>query len=256
MNFLKNGHYCFLLALICLYLIGCEADSVSFSPSGSGIAGSTARFAIDGDHLYVVDRSNLKTFDISTESDPNFVNESLVGEGIETIFPYAGNLYLGARNGMYIYSLQDPSNPTTTSSAFFSHFTACDPVVVENSTAYVTLRASGSCSSAIIENSLISVDVSDPNNATEIATKFVPSPYGLGIDGETLFVCHGVQGLSVWDVSDPSNMTQVKMFDDISSIDVIPLNGLLLITGEDGIYQYNYDKKQELNLLSHIPVAG
>ncbi len=253
---LSNKASILLFSLLILMLAGCEQDSISYSPSGTGIAGSTARFAISGDHLYVIDRQNLKTYDISNNADPNFTNETEVGPGIETIFPYEEKLYLGARNGMYIYDLSNPAQPSTESSSFFSHFTGCDPVVVQDDIAYVTVRASGSCQTGFVAESLIMVDVSDSSNPLTIQETQVENPYGLGIDGNTLFLCQGDLGFSIWNVEDPDNPQMLQQLEDLHSIDVIPRNGLLMIIGQDGLYQYQYLDGQEPQYLSHIPVTG
>jgi hypothetical protein len=80
-------------------------------------------------------------------------------------------------------------------------------------------------------------------------------PHGLGIDGNILFVCEGQFGLKVFDASDPSNLVQTQFIPGVKSYDVIPFNKILLLTGENGLYQYRYTDPQRLELLSVIPVA-
>jgi hypothetical protein len=82
-------------------------------------------------------------------------------------------------------------------------------------------------------------------------------PYGLGIDGNTLFVCDGDAGLKVYDVTDKLKVDSHKIsgFPGIHAYDVIPVNGLLFMIGDDGFYQYDYSNLKNISLLSHIPVA-
>ena len=75
------------------------------------------------------------------------------------------------------------------------------------------------------------------------------NPYGLGIDGKTLFVCDN--GLSVYNVENPLNIQLTAHF-NITAYDVIPQNGLLMVIGKDGLYQYSYTNNEikELSKLS------
>jgi hypothetical protein len=45
----------------------------------------------------------------------------------------------------------------------------------------------------------------------------------------------------------------IKHHKGVHSFDVIPLDNILLMVGEDGFYQYEYDCNSQLDLLSSIP---
>ena len=77
------------------------------------------------------------------------------------------------------------------------------------------------------------------------------SPQGLGIDGNTLFVCD--QGLKVFDAKDVNNIKQIHHF-TIDAKDVIPLSGLLLVIGSNGLYEYSY-VNDTVNLLSTLHLS-
>ena len=83
------------------------------------------------------------------------------------------------------------------------------------------------------------------------------NPHGLGIDHPLLFICDGAAGLKVYDATNPlaisSNM--IAHFPDIDTFDVIPLNGVLLLIGHDGLFQYDYSDPQNIVLLSHITIS-
>ena len=83
-------------------------------------------------------------------------------------------------------------------------------------------------------------------------------PSGLGIDGTNLFICEGQFGLKVFDASDPLTIGDnlLHSFEDIHAFDVIPFNNILIMIGNDGLYQYDYSDSENLELLSHIPVNG
>lgn len=74
-----------------------------------GTGGSMARFTLSNQHLYAVDESTLRVFDVKTPADPTFVKPIDLGWGIETIFPFQNKLFIGSNSGMHIY---DASTPT------------------------------------------------------------------------------------------------------------------------------------------------
>jgi hypothetical protein len=76
------------------------------------------------------------------------------------------------------------------------------------------------------------------------------------LDGNTLFLCDGADGLKVFDKTDLSTISQhlISQFSGITAADVIPNNQVLLMTSAQGIYQYSYADLQNITQLSVIPV--
>ena len=236
-----------VLFLYSVLIISCSEDGMMQPGSSSGVGGSTARFTISNGHLYTVDQSNLKVFDISTESNPVYIKDLRVGFGIETIFPKGDNLFLGTRTGMTIYDISTPSNPQYLSS--FSHIYSCDPVVVEGNYAFVTLSTSNSCSRGT--NELQVIDVSDLSSPQLVRIYPMQNPKGLGIANGKLFVCD--EGLKVYDASNVNSLQLLQTF-DIEANDLITYNGKLLLIGDNGFYQYDYSGN-EMVLLSQIEIS-
>ena len=102
-----------------------------------------ARFALQNDFLYAVDEWEINVFDITNGSDPSLENRVNIGWGVETIFPYKEHLFIGSESGMFIFDNSNPRLPVYQSS--FMHMTACDPVVVNDDYAFVTLRSGNQC---------------------------------------------------------------------------------------------------------------
>jgi hypothetical protein len=228
------------------------ALDVASNGNGTGTGGSMARFTLYDDYLYTVDNYMLRLFNISDAAAPAEANEVYVGWNIETIFPYDNKLFMGSTTGMYVYSLAVPSNPEYVST--FWHATGCDPVVVQDNLAYVTLRAGNLCG-----NNLSQLDVIDISNIAEpklLKEYEMEEPYGLGIDGKTLFVCDGDAGLKIFNATDPMiiNERMIAQYPDINAWDVIPLGGTLLMIGTDGLYQYDYSDPENITELSVIPI--
>lgn len=246
-----------LLAVLIAILSGCseESNMSDFGETkgpGSGKGGSMARFTIACQHLYVVDESSLYVFSLADPGNPQLVNTTEIGFGIETIFPFGGYLLIGSSTGMYIYSINNCESPVQL--AQFSHVLSCDPVVAEGNFAYVTLRSGGNCRVGWTTNELEIIDISVINQPELIVTHNMDEPWGLAVENKNVFVCHGQYGMGIYNLSNPYNLITMKKFPDLKSYDVILNNSVMMVTGPGGIYQYDYSDLNNLVLLSVISV--
>lgn len=226
--------------------------SLTTAPSSTGKAGSYARFGLVDNTLYTVATGGIQVFSVQNVQEPERKNNFQVNAEIETIFPANHYLFLGTTTGMLIYDISNPEVPAALGA--FSHWRACDPVVVNGSTAYVTLRAGSNCGG--ITNELDVLNVEDLKNPTLLKIYRLTSPYGVGVDGNKLFVCEGPAGLNFMDATDPMNIITKKTITNINAYDVIPNNNILLVTARDGFYQYDYTNLSEPALLSKIGVVS
>lgn len=215
------------------------------SEGATGKGGSLACFMIVEDYLYVVDNQNINVFNIQNLSGPTKVKEQYVGWGIETIFNRNEYLYLGSTNGMYIYDIKSLENPVFVSR--IAHIKACDPVVVDEKHAYVTLRSGNLCGAT--ESVLEIIDISNKANPVKIKSYTMDNPYGLGIKDQMLFVCDGSAGLKVFNKTDVLNLQLTNQFKNINTFDVIPLDDKLLLVGQNTLFQYKY-VQNNIELLS------
>lgn len=222
--------------------------------SPSGIGGSMARFKIYRNYLYAVDKNKMHVFDISSPTAISEKQQIWLQWNAETIFMYNDRLFIGTQSGMMVFSLENPKIPSFISS--LDHLRACDPVVVENDIAYVTLRAGSSCGN-VVKDQLDVIDISDIYNPQLLKSYPMEEPYGLGIDNGTLFVCDGTAGLKVYDATDPLDIDNqlIANFKDVNAFDVIPLSDVLMLIGSDGLYQYDYSDPQKLELISFIAIG-
>jgi hypothetical protein len=219
-----------------------------------GIGGSMARFGLYNDYLYAVDNANLYIFDVKNPESPNGIGSQNVGWNVETMFIYDNHMFLGTQSGMRIFSLQVSTVPEYVGE--FWHVTSCDPVVVSDGYAYITLRGGNTCGSNV--NRLDVLQLSDNYLDNELLASYpLHGPYGLGIDDQTLFVCDGEAGLKVYDITDKLHIDdhQIASFPNINTYDVIPLNNYLFMIGDDGFYQYDYSDLQNIHQVSFIPVV-
>ncbi|SKB45596.1 LVIVD repeat-containing protein [Salegentibacter holothuriorum] len=220
-------------------------NSEANSAGGSGTGGSLARFNINEDYLYIVDEYELSVFNIAGLENPELIKSEWVGRDIETIFYKENHLYLGSSRGMYIYSLEDPAVPQFKS--MFSHILGCDPVVVKDDIAYVTIRGGNACGQEWSQLDVI--DVTDKSNPQLLQSYDMENPYGLGVKDDWLFVCDGTAGLKIYDTKNTPSLELTDHFQDINTYDVIPLEEVLLMVGDNTLFQYTY-KGNEIELLS------
>src|SRR5690606_8985200 len=204
---------------------------------------------INGDALYTLDNFQLNVFNISAP-DATFYDKAVYmntwfGGGVfETLFIQKEILFIGATNGMHVVDANDEFNPQIVGS--FSHATACDPVVVEGTVAYITVRGGSACGA--IEDQVNVIDIVDIANPTLIATTLLDQPYGLGIRNDVLFVCTA-NGLKIFDASNPAGLVLQNSYTE-SLKDVIPLDSHLVAVGPNVIKQYAYVGDYSLQLIS------
>ncbi len=220
--------------------------------TGAGIAGSMSRFALVNNYLYTVGYSDLNVFNISAPQNPTFDGKVNIGSwNIETIFPFKNKLFIGSQNGMFIYNIDNPGQPTLDGQ--LHHVRSCDPVIADNSYAYVTLRSGNVCEG--FANQLDILKLSDFPNPTLIKSYNLTNPHGLSKDGDVLFICDGTDGLKIYNAGDVNNLKLIKQFTGLETYDVIANNNIALVVAKDGLYQYDYSNINNIHLLSKINIA-
>ena len=217
--------------------------------------GSMARFTVADDHLYAIDGAEIKIFDVA-QAAPSLKNEITVTWGIETLFPMAGSLFIGSNSGMIIYDISNPESPQYLST--FSHATACDPVIVDGTTAYVTLRDGNECQGFV--NQLDVVNVSNLSNPTLIRSYPMDNPHGLSVLDETLYLCEGSFGLKTFDVSNKNQIAQ-NILDHVTGffaydVIVLPPGDHVMVVGQNGLYQFDASDRSDLKQLSMISIGN
>jgi hypothetical protein len=211
-----------------------------------------SRFTIVDNYLYTVNNSSLLAHDISNAGDPQEKSRRGLGWNIETIYPFKDRLFIGSATGMFIFDISNPAVPAYKSS--FSHARACDPVVADDEYAYVTLRAGTTCGTS--ENNQLDVlNVKNLAAPSLVRTYLLENPHGLGKEGNLLWVCDGKGGLKLFNAANPADLKPMKIINNIEAYDVILLGGRMIVTGKEGLYQYDYSNTNNIKLLSKISVS-
>lgn len=216
----------------------------------TGIAGSMSRFSIVNNYMYAVNTTSLKVIDISILNDPQVLNTVAVGWNIETIYPFKNKLFMGSSSGMFIFDISNPAAPVRQGSV--QHFRACDPVVADDTYAFVTLRAGTFCQG--INNQLDVINIQNLLSPQLVKTYGLTNPHGLAKDGDLLFICDGTDGLKVYNASNVFGLQLLDRVKNIETYDVIAWNNRLLVVAKGGLYQYNYTNPNSLSLISKLTV--
>lgn len=219
--------------------------------SSNGINGSMSRFTLYNNNLYTVTENQMTIFDLTGEMPKKAAESIYIGWNVETIFSYKDNMFMGTPTGMLIYSVTDPLKPIFQSSV--SHVFGCDPVVVDNDLAYVTVHSGNNCGQNA--NDLFIVDVKDVKKPKQVATFAMTSPKGLGIDDGKLFLCDN--GLKIFTITSPTELylKSLKNIEGMLGYDLIAYNNTLMMIAEDGLYQYNYANINDIKFLSKLAFA-
>jgi hypothetical protein len=240
--------FTFLLAIL---LLSCDKSVLENSNSSdiqNGTGGSLARFTLAGNYLYVIEDASLKTFDVTNPANPILKNSLGIGNNIETIYPYKSNLFIGSQNGMFIYSISNPAAPQYSGSA--SHVRSCDPVVANDTAAFVTLRGGGFCGA--VRDGLYLYNIANLLSPQLINTVDLSTPFGLGLKDSTLFVCRGANGMTVINVKNIRTPVQLQTITGNDFRDVIPYNDLLICYVTDGLALYDISNIANIQFIKKV----
>ena len=228
-----------------LIAVSCTKDggkSALDSSSGTGTGGSLARFTIAANHLYLADYNTIEVYDLADAANPIKKTSVNVGFGVETIYPYMDKLFIGSRDGMFIYSIANPSTPVKLGEA--RHVRSCDPVVANDTVAYVTLQGGSPCGPAL--DGLYVYDIKNITSPVQKSLFPISTPIGLGLKDSVVFVCRGGSGLSLVNVKNPSAPKLMYTVENGNFKDVIPYDDLLICYVSPGLQIYDISNLDQI----------
>lgn len=234
----------YLIFISLVFITACSQDSnnTTVSDSADGTGGSLATFILKDNYLYTVDSYNLSVFNIANPSNPVKVNTLDVGFNIETLFSFNDYLFIGSQSAMFIYDITNKELPELLSKS--NHFTSCDPVVANNTNAYVTLHTNTNCEGFV--NELRTYNIEDIQNPILLNTRSLNEPKGLSLYGDDyLLVCDNT--VKIFNVYDPSNSVFISEIPTKNAIDIIIKNNNAYIISETAIDQYKLDESNVSN---------
>jgi hypothetical protein len=205
-------------------------------------------FALVDTFLYYVDVNDgsVVAMSVSQPEAPRVLGRTPVGWGLETLFPNGRYLFVGSETGMLILD-RDPDPVFLTHRGAFTHGRACDPVVVEDSVAYVTLRGGTACGPA--EDALLAVSIADPSSARLLCSASPPTPHGLAVQGHHIYVGNGGNGLSLYRATLPDSLSLVARWPWVAR-DFIWSGSMLYVLEPAGVSAYDVSNPQHPTRLS------
>lgn len=227
------------------------ASSTTSSGSNStGKGGSMSKFAIVNNFLYMVNSSEMIPVDISNPAKPvSKLKMGLASGNVETLFPYNSYLYMGTSDGILVYNTAG-SAETPNFISNIRHILGCDPVIVDKDVAFSTVRGGTACRTTNLSQLNI-YNVANPSQSYLIRSEPMTEPYGLGIKDDLLFVCQGKNGLFVYQY-DQGNLSFKHSYPDIHAFDVIVNGNILIVTADNGLFQFDISDKNNVVYLSKL----
>ncbi len=200
--------------------------------------GTMNRMAVEYGHVYVI--SDNKLHILADGANLTKVKDMKLVDGTETIYVANSRIYLGSQSEMTIFGVNNPSSPNRISS--LSHTESCDPVLPNGEIAYYTLRSveNEGCNE-MGENTLNVVNLKNENEPTVVETFELKSPYGMCFSNNLLFVGEGVNGVTIFDATNPKRIEKRIENTYVTAFDVMisPFNpNILIATNENGLTQY------------------
>lgn len=247
---------CFLFVV--LAFSSCMKEESTNTPDRSGYTaqnGSITRFVIEGDFMYAIDFNYLKIFSLANNDNPVLIGNIKVGYGLETIFVHNKFVYIGANNGVYVISAENPMNPIQLQT--IEHHISCDPVVVQGNHAYSTKRTSATgCGTTWQTSSLTVYDVTVPTQAQLITDILMDQPYGLAVQGNWLYVCDpGKGGIVVYDITNPANPVEMAIATVEEPRDIILMYPYMVVSTNSTFDLYNYSDPLNIYLISSLIIS-
>lgn len=225
----------------------------------TGTGGSLARFTIVGDFFYAISNTELMTYELGPEGALTERARQNVGQGVETMFPYQGQLLLGSRNGVFVYDLSNPATPQRIGA--YERITSCDPIVARDGMAFSTLRSGDvGCDRGVNRLEVLELPEGGGDPVLKSTYGELEQPKGLGIKDNILYVCDGDRGVIIFDVSevydgdDDYAVEEMDAIPGFEASDVIVQDELLLVIAVDGLRQYDISQARTPRPLSTIPV--
>ncbi|MCF0059507.1 LVIVD repeat-containing protein [Dyadobacter sp. CY356] len=220
------------------------------SPEALTHAKTPPRFSIQDKYMYSSSIDLLEIFNLDNPVNLKPVSSIVLNQANFAFSSYQNKLFIGKAYDLAIYDSSNPLEPKFVSR--FDSVTACDKIAIQNNIAYIARRNGLICGG---ENELRLFDISNISAPRFIKKYAMDGPRALSVDFPILFICEGVKGFKVFDVSDTATIDQhlLSYEKDIQANDVFISGKKVIITATDGIYQLDATDPRNLRLLSKIP---
>jgi hypothetical protein len=239
--------------------VDCENNTVApepfvyidrISPDYLTHAKTPPRFAIQDNYVYSSSIDLFKIFNLHNPANLKPVSSIVIDQANFAFSSYQNKLFIGQAFDLAIYDSSNPLEPRFVSR--FDSVTSCDKIAVQNNIAYVAQRTGLICGG---KSELRIFDISNISAPRFIKKYSMDNPRALSVDFPILYVCEGINGLKVFDVTDTLAIDQhlLSHEKDIRADGVVISGKTVIVTATDGLYQLDAINPKNLRRLSKIP---
>ncbi|MCB2213310.1 T9SS type A sorting domain-containing protein [bacterium] len=189
-----------------LSIIDVSDPTMATFVASSHLDGFSARtVCVEGDYAYVCS-TGLRIVDISNPADPVTVGTCLENSyDLEDVVVQGDYMYVVEKENtyqrMYVFDISDRTAPTLVD---FINRPGTERVAVAGDIAVLNRDNDG----------FTVLDISDPTNISEIASlNPFSSIQDIWIDGSTMYLAVGSDGIRIWDISDPAIPQEVGFYE-------------------------------------------
>lgn len=250
---MKQTIYLSLFIFLTIFFQNCTQEDISSSTQ----VGSYSTMLTIGQKLYLVNDSQIKTFDVTDSKNPVLLNTTDLGDEIESLYHYDGLLLVGSATDMYILEINDKGIPEQKSRTFYNNVEFCsnDPIVARNDIAYVTLSSVDIpvCDRPVLDELRV-YDIQNIERPELLESIDMTKPKGLGFGKKYLFVCDQEDGLVIFNIEDPKSPILSSTLDGFSAFDVIIRNNILIVACANELRQYDISDEDNIKFLGTIQI--
>ncbi len=203
---------------------------------------SIAQFTILEGKLYGLDNETLNIIDLQNPAQPEFLSSQLFLLEAMKLSNFKNSLAATNPFGTTIFDVSNGimvagSNP-------LSQVTPCDYFAYKDDLVFYSKNTDNQCYTERTELVVTGLTTNNPAFITGIYP--MEDPHGLAVQDGYLYLCDGVNGLKIYDISNEELLSDklVANAKDMNALEVMPLESpsdLLIVKGADGIYQYQFE---------------
>jgi hypothetical protein len=210
-----------------------------------------------GQKLYLVNDSQIKTFDVTDSKNPVLLNTTDLGDEIESLYHYDGLLLVGSSSRMYILEINEKGIPERKNITPYYNLTVCskDPIVARNDIAYVTLSSVDIpvCDRPELDELRV-YDIQNIERPILLERIDMSKPKGMGFGKKYLFVCDQEDGLVIFNIEDPKSPVLSSTLEGFNAFDVIIRNNILIVACLNELRQYDITDEDNIKFLGTIQI--
>jgi len=198
-------------------------------------------------------RRRLRVYNIQNAANPILIQDinASYSDNVKSLFIYDEHLYLRSDYSATSYSLAIPESPERVGSNGF--MSSCTPILFYKTYMFASAAKNPEC--GYNSSSLDLIDISNKSRPNMVKSYSFEDPRGMAIKDQLMYLCDGVKGLLILDISNPLNIQVLRTLDSIKNTFEAKIEGnTLFLNGSEAVYQYDCSDPLNLVLISKIEI--